>query len=94
MKLLHSININFLGLVSKDNDLPSITASLFQSPGGRKFLEFMNPFIRFVAIKYLKTNETKRRTDTIFELNLNNIKKMVSEVNKVLSMIILIEFES
>ena len=42
------------GLVSKDNDLPTITASLFQSPGGRKFLEFMNPFVRYVAIHYMK----------------------------------------
>ena len=43
------IDLSFVGLVSKSNDLPSITASLFLSPGGRKFLDFMNAFVRYVA---------------------------------------------
>ena len=83
-----------LGLVSKDNDLPSITASLFQSPGGRKFLEFMNPFVRFVAIKYLKAKKTEQKANAIFELNFNAIKKMVTDVNKVLSIVILVKSDS
>ena len=47
------IDLSFVGLVSKSNDLPSITASLFLSPGGRKFLDFMNAFVRYVAKHYL-----------------------------------------
>ena len=43
------IDLSFVGLVSKSNDLPTITASLFLSPGGRKFLDFMNAFVRYVA---------------------------------------------
>ena len=39
--------------------LPTITASLFQSPGGRKFLEFMNPFVRYVARHYMKVGDAK-----------------------------------
>ena len=57
------IEFKFSGLVSKENDLPSITASLFQSPGGRKFLEFMNPFVRYVAIYYLKVRFMKTLND-------------------------------
>ena len=45
----HKIDLSFVGLVNKSNDLPSITASLFLSPGGRKFLDFMNAFVRYVA---------------------------------------------
>ena len=47
------IYLSFVGLLSKSNDLPSITASLFLSPGGRKFLDFMNAFVRYVAKHYL-----------------------------------------
>ena len=47
------IDLSFVGLVSKSNDLPAITASLFLSPGGRKFLDFMNAFVRYVAKHYL-----------------------------------------
>ena len=45
----NTTSFSILGLVSKSNDLPSITASLFLSPGGRKFLDFMNAFVRYVA---------------------------------------------
>ena len=48
-RLSIEIDLSFVGLVSKSNDLPSITASLFLSPGGRKFLDFMNAFVRYVA---------------------------------------------
>ena len=54
MKFVMKYKPQILGLVSKDNDLPTITASLFQSPGGRKFIDFMNPFVRYVAIHYMK----------------------------------------
>ena len=40
--------------------LPQITASLFQSPGGRKFLKFISSFTRFVALRHLK-KEPKRQ---------------------------------
>ena len=59
MKLIIDDEFQILGLVSKDNDLPTITASLFQSPGGRKFLEFMNPFVRYVARHYMKVGDAK-----------------------------------
>ena len=38
------------------DELPNITASLFQSPGGRKFLTFIIKFVRFVTKKHLKLN--------------------------------------
>ncbi len=34
--------------------LPQITASLFQSPGGRKFLNFISSLTRFVVLRHLK----------------------------------------
>merc|ERR1712012_183600 len=39
------------------NELPAITASLFQSPGGRKFINFISHFVRYV------TKETLRRSE-------------------------------
>ena len=33
--------------------MPSITLSLFQSPGGRKFITFITSFIRFVTKEFL-----------------------------------------
>ena len=44
----------FIALASDDTDLTSINASIFQSPGGRKFLNFINPFVRYVAKHHMK----------------------------------------
>ena len=38
---------------STNPGLPSITLSLFQSPGGRKFITFITSFIRFVSKDFL-----------------------------------------
>ena len=49
------IGVFFLiALASDDSDLPSINASIFLSPGGRKFLNFINPFVRYVAKHHMK----------------------------------------
>ena len=45
--------VNFFQIENPER-LPAITASLFQSPGGRKFLTFINSFPRFVVLRQLK----------------------------------------
>ena len=42
--------------------MPNITASLFQSPGGRKFLGFITKFVRFVTQQHLKNH-----SETVWE---------------------------
>jgi hypothetical protein len=41
--------------------LPAITASLFQSPGGRKFLAFVARFTKFVVWRQLKSQAAGRQ---------------------------------
>ena len=74
MKLIIDNEFQILGLVSKDNDLPTITASLFQSPGGRKFLEFMNPFVRYVVIHYMKVWDARKRYSVIISKDWSYMK--------------------
>ena len=39
--------------IANPGQMPSITLSLFQSPGGRKFITFITSFIRFVTKEFL-----------------------------------------
>ena len=41
------------------NELPAITASLFQSPGGRKFINFISHFVRFVTKEVIRRSESQ-----------------------------------
>ena len=41
------------------NELPAITASLFQSPGGRKFINFISHFVRFVTKEIIRRSESQ-----------------------------------
>ena len=41
---------------ANSTELPSITASLFHSPGGRKFLDFITAFVRFVVKEKLRSS--------------------------------------
>ena len=69
----HKIDLSFVGLVDKSNDLPSITASLFLSPGGRKFLDFMNAFVRYVAKHcWIKVGQIKWKFSTWWGINAGN----------------------
>lgn len=44
-----------------ENGLFKITASVFQFPGGGKFIEFINQFVRFVSLHYMKKHNTDRQ---------------------------------
>ena len=41
------------------SQLPAITASLFQSPGGRKFIHFISHFVRFVTKEIIRRSESQ-----------------------------------
>jgi hypothetical protein len=52
--------------------LPQITASLFQSPGGRKFLTFINSFTRFVVLRQLKKSASSDRPPILENVSKSN----------------------
>ena len=63
-------------------ELPAITPSLFQSPGGRKFINFITSFVRYVAKEVLRQNSNDEEilwepSDLSFESSKSAIKGLI-----------------
>ena len=68
----------FLRVFQLDNadKIPQVAMATWMSPGDRKFLEFINPFVRFVAAE-------KFKRDPLF-LNVHSVAKVRTNRTKIL----------